>query len=217
MHSFVFIGCLPCSVSIFIISTGQRSPISKWWTGTKDYHQLICHNNWVHFHIRYMHLSFKVIWFGNLAASFVIYANVSKNTLVCLWGIRIHIGIHTGSIFHFWRREKFFSSQGVSPTSYVLFSYCFPKVVSLSGAWWVAREPIIQTGVLTPVYGWITLTCMKLQLWEGIVNIHPKLSGAFASAGYSQRPLICLFPCNPIHSPGCTGCTMKISAVRKRK
>ncbi len=101
VHSFVFISRFSCSVSIFITSTGQRSSISKWWTGTKDYHQLICHNNWVHFHIRRMHLSFNVIWFGNLAASSVMYANVSENTLVCLWGIRIHIGSHTTSIFFF--------------------------------------------------------------------------------------------------------------------
>lgn len=159
-NSFVFISCLSCRKSIFNSSTGQRSSISKWWTGTKDYHQLICHNNWVHFHICCMHLSFKVIWFGNLAASSIIYANVSKNTYDCLWGIRIHTGTHTSSVFHFWRWEKFFSSQGVSPISHVFFSYCFPKVVSVSGAWWVAREPIIQTGVLTPVYDWITLTCV---------------------------------------------------------
>lgn len=65
VHSSVF----SCSTSILIIRTGQRSPGSKWWTGTKDYHQLICHNNRVHFHSCYMHLSFKVIWFGNLACN----------------------------------------------------------------------------------------------------------------------------------------------------
>lgn len=194
MHPFVFISCLSCSETIFITSTGQRSPISKWWTGREDYHQLICHNNWVHFHIRYMHLSFKVIWFGNLAASSVMYANVSKNTLDCLWGIRIHIGIHTGSVFHFWCREKFFSSQGVSPTSYVLFfilspqSQCEQSLVSSQRAHYLNRGPDTSLWL-----NHIHLHVTRLQLWAGIVHVHPKLSGAFASVGFSQRALIRFF------------------------
>lgn len=118
-----------------------------------------------------------------------MYANVSENALDCLWGIRILIGIHTTSMFHFWASRKVLQQVFTS----------FSKVVSGSRA----GESIIQTGgVLTPVYVWINSHVTPLQLGEGIQWSPPTASfGMFFHSpkisDVRRRKYHCMWSKNP--------------------